>query len=130
MVSTKKLGGGLFIKRGAKIDNNKMKTFQLSNPIAVNSVGELVNKFADIFSYVVILFAVLAIVYVGFRFVIAQGKPDELNTLKTWLGWIVVGVAIVIGARMIIRIVINTLSATKTVDQGVIDSANRALDRK
>ena len=68
----------------------------------------------------------LAIVWVGFQFILAQGKPDRMNELKTWLLWIMVGIAVVIGARLMVDIVINTLGATGVVDQSVIQSVRSA----
>lgn len=104
-------------------------TFGLSNPLKANSIGEVVLDFVQIFSYVVILLAVLALIYVGFQYVIAsaQGASDKIKELHGYLLYIVIGIAIVIGARVIVQVVINTLSATGTVDSGIINSANNAL---
>ena len=44
-----------------------------------------------------------------------------------WLLYIVIGVAIIIGARIIVEVVINTLQATGTVSPGVINNAHNAL---
>ncbi|HEX7724178.1 MAG TPA: pilin [Candidatus Paceibacterota bacterium] len=101
----------------------------IQNPLSskFNSVGGLVQGALEIFSYVVVLFAVLMIVYVGLQFVLAQGEPKRLSELKDWLLWIVIGVAVVIGARIIVSVVINTLQATGTVSPGVIQNANNAL---
>ena len=102
-------------------------TFTLQNPLKVNSVGGLIQNFVVIFSYVVILFAVLALIWVGLQFILARGDVAKMKELKEWLLWIVVGVAVVIGARLIIQVVINTLSATGAIDQGIINSTDNAL---
>lgn len=104
-------------------------SFSLQNPLSnkYKTVGGLVGGFMEYFSYLVILFAVLALIYVGLQFVLAQGKPDKMKELKGWLGWIIVGVAIVIGARILVNVVINTLQATGAVNPNVINSANNAL---
>jgi hypothetical protein len=101
-------------------------TFAIKNPLNIDSVGGLVTTFVQIFSYIVIIFAVLLIVYVGFRFILARGNVTEMNKLKEWLMWIVIGVAVVIGARVMVNIIINTLSATGVVDQSTIQSARNA----
>jgi hypothetical protein len=106
--------------------SSSQPTFTLSNPLKVSSIGELVQNFVQIFSYIVILLAVLMLIYVGFLYVMSQGKPDKRKELNSWLLWIVVGVAVVISARLIINIVINTLSASGTVDSNVIQSARNA----
>ena len=99
----------------------------LSNPLTANSVGDLVKSFAMIFSYIVVLFAVLALVWTGLQFITAQGKPDKLTELKSKLLYIVIGVAIVIGARIIINVVINTLSASGVVNSQIIQHAKDAV---
>ena len=106
--------------------NTNIKT--LTNPLkGVTSVGDLVNKFVEIFSYLVIIFAVLALIWVGFQFIMAQGDTAKMSELKGWLLNIVIGVAIVIGARLIISIVVNTLQATGAVDSKVIEGANKLI---
>ncbi|MEK7642039.1 MAG: TrbC/VirB2 family protein [Patescibacteria group bacterium] len=103
-------------------------TFTLQNPLKVNSIGGLIQDFVEIFSYIAILFAVLLLIYVGLQFVLARGNSERLNDLKKWLFYIVIGVAVVIGARVIIQVVINTLSASGAVDQRTIQSAQRAAN--
>lgn len=44
---------------------------------------------------------ILAIVYTGFLFVAAQGKPEELTTAKRALFWTLVGALIVLGAQVL-----------------------------
>ncbi|MES2216026.1 MAG: TrbC/VirB2 family protein [Patescibacteria group bacterium] len=104
-------------------------TFTLQNPLKnVTSVGGLVNKFVEIFSYLVIIFAVIAIVFTGLQLILARGNPEKMKEASTRLGYILIGVAIVIGARIMVAVIINTLEATGTVNQNVIQGANRALD--
>mgnify|MGYP001608379131 CR=1 FL=1 len=109
--------------------NRGSGTFYLQNPLdpKFNSVGGLVQGFLEIFSYLVVLLAVLMLIWVGLQFVLAQGKPERMKELKNWLLWIVIGVAIVIGARIIVTVVINTLEATGTVSPRVIENANNAI---
>jgi len=67
-------------------------------------------------------------IWIGFKYILysAQGNVSEISSLHKQLLWLVVGVAVVIGARVIIELVINTLSATGTVSPGVINSARQA----
>lgn len=110
----------------AETASNTTGTFTLSNPLKVDSIGGLVQNFVEIFSYIAILFAVLMLIYVGLRFILARGDSDKMKELKEWLMWIVVGVAVVIGARIIIQVVINTLSASGVVDQRTTQSFKKA----
>lgn len=102
--------------------SSPQKTFTLTNPLKVNSVGDLVKDFVDIFSTVVIILAVLTLIWVGLQFILARGDATKMKTLKEWLLWIVVGIAVVISARLIVDIVINTLSATGTVDANTLNT--------
>ena len=104
-------------------------TFTLQNPLSskFDSVGGLLQGFIEIFSYLIILFAVLALIWTGLQYVLARGNPDEMTRLSNQLLYIVIGVAVVIGARLIIEIVINTLSATGTINSNVINSAQNAI---
>ena len=106
-------------------------TFTLSNPLdgKVDSVAGLVKAFVEIFSYLAIILAVLALIWVGFQYIISRGDVAKMTQLKNWLFWIVIGVAVVIGARVIIEIVINTLAATNVVDQGTLNSVRGAINR-
>lgn len=99
----------------------------LQNPLKVNSVGAAVNEGAKIFSYIAVLIGVIMLIWVGLQFILAQGNSDRLRELKSYLFMIVIGIAIVIGARVMIQIVVNTLSATGLVDQRVIQGANQAI---
>lgn len=105
----------------------KAELVRLTNPLKVDSIGGLVQNFVEIFSYIVILGAVLALIWVGLQFILARGNPTKMNELKGWLFYIIIGVAVVIGARIIIQVVINTLSASGVVDQRVIQSTQNAL---
>ena len=105
-------------------------TFTIQNPLKVNSVGDFIQSGVTIFTYVVILAAVLAFVWVGFQYILARGNPGRMKELSSWLLAIVIGVAIVIGARLLIQLVINTLSASGVVSSGVIQSATNALQKQ
>ncbi len=111
-------------------DTGSNKTIvTLTNPLSkkYDSIGGIVQGFVEIFSYIVVLGAVLALIWVGLQFILARGNPTKMNELKGWLFYIIIGVAVVIGARIIIQVVINTLSASGVVDQRVIQSTQNAL---
>ena len=94
----------------------------------MNSVGALLNTGIMIFTYLVVLGAVIAFIIVGLKYIMARGNSAKITEATTWLRNIIIGVAIVIGARVIIQIVINTLKATGTVNTEVIQSAENALN--
>lgn len=92
------------------------KTFaKLQNPLNADSIEDVVFLSVDIAMYLGMAFAILSIIFVGFKFVAAQGNEDKLKEAKSWLLWIVIGLAVLISARVIVDIVRNTL-----VDSGVV----------
>jgi hypothetical protein len=105
-------------------------TFTLQNPLKVNSVSDIILTFMEAASYLAVLFAVLMLIYVGLRFVLARGDSAELTKRKEQLLWIVIGVAVIIGARILISVIINTLSATGTVNPSIIQNAQNAFNRQ
>ncbi|MFA6295339.1 MAG: hypothetical protein WC666_02865 [Candidatus Paceibacterota bacterium] len=126
-VGTFQAGGNVApLQAGGNVSGD---TFTLKNPLKVDSIGGLVKNFVEIFSYIAILFAVVVLIYIGFKYVLysAQGNSKGIGDLHSWLLWTVVGVAVVIGARVIVEIVINTLGLTGTISPGVINSASNAL---
>lgn len=114
--------------------NSSSGIFTLQNPLRsdINSIGALVQAFVEIITYIAIIVAVLAFIWVGFQYVTsaATGNATKIKDLHNKLMWLVIGVAVVISARVIIQVVINTISATGTVSPTVIQSANNALQGK
>lgn len=102
--------------------------FKLQNPLQVDSIGGLVQSIVEILSYIAILAAIVMFIWVGFQYVInaAKGNASEIAKLHERLLWLIVGVAVVISARFLIQVVINTIEATGTVSPGVINSAKKA----
>ena len=102
-------------------------TATLQNPLTkVSSIGDLVKSGLQVFSYIAVLFAVMMLIVVGFQYIMARGNPDAMKKASQWLLYIVIGLAIVIGARIAVDVVINTLSANGVVDPNVIQSARNA----
>lgn len=97
------------------------------NPLNVKSVGELLNLIINLVVYLAVIFAVLALIWVGFKFIAARGKPEKYKEAGRHLGYIVIGLAIILGARLIVSIVLATLEASGAVNPNVINSAENAL---
>ncbi len=91
---------------------------KLQNPLNANSVQEVLLLAADIAIYIGVSFAILAIIFVGFKFVLAQGNSDKLKEAKMWFLWIIVGLAILISSKVIVEIVKNTLIQSGVVNRG------------
>lgn len=121
-------GGGKVGELDSGPDSNNKSLIGLKNPLKVKTIGGLVQTAVEVFSYIVIIFAVLAFIWVGLQYILARGNSEKMKEMSKWLGYIVIGVAVVIGARVIISIVINTLSSTGIVDERIIKSSRDALD--
>jgi nitric oxide reductase large subunit len=98
------------------VESNK-----LTNPLKVESVQGVIYLAVDIAMYIGVAFSILALIYVGFQFVMAQGNTDKLKEAKMWLLYIIVGLAILISARVIVEILKNTLSSAGVVDSSVFN---------
>jgi hypothetical protein len=94
----------------------------LQNPLKANSIREVIFLAVDIAIYIGTIFAVLAIIFVGFKFVAAQGNETKLKDAKTWFMWIIIGLAILISSKVMVEIVKTTLINSGVVDKSVFDT--------
>ena len=92
----------------------------LPNPLNVCSIQDLIFLIAQIATYIGVIAAVIALIWVGFKFIAAQGKPEELTKARSMFFWIIIGIAVLIGASAIVTILKNTLTAAGVVQAGVL----------
>lgn len=78
------------------------------------SVTEIIAKFIDFIINLGIVAVVLFFVYTGFQFVAAKGNPDAINKAKTSMMWTVVGTLVLIGGKVLVKVLENTLSGLTT----------------
>ena len=82
--------------------NTTGTNIKLINPL---KAGTSIESFLqNILSYVIrigTIVIILMIVYVGYLFVIAQGKPGEIEKARSALLWTVVGALILLGSQAI-----------------------------
>lgn len=81
----------------------------LENPINIDSIEELILRIVEVVLFILYPIAILAIIYAGFKFITAQGKPDEISDAKTIFFWAVVGTGLLIGANVILALVRDTI---------------------
>jgi len=86
----------------------------IDNPLKTKSLMAFVDNIIDAALDLGAIVAVLAIIYAGFMFVTASGDEEKIKTAKKILLYSVIGIAILLGARMISSIIVNTVTA---VDQ-------------
>lgn len=103
------------------------KTSTLQNPIKVKTVGEAIDTGMTIFTYFAVIIAVVCLIIVGLQFILAQGKSEEITKAGLRLWYIVIGIAIILGARLTVSIVLNTLKAAGVLTEQTSTNAQNAL---
>ncbi len=85
---------------------------KITNPLKkeFSDIPSLVNGLVKIALQVGTIVAVLALVWVGFKFILAQGNPGEIEKARQALWWVIIGIAILFGAQIIVEIIKGTLS--------------------
>jgi hypothetical protein len=76
---------------------------------AGTNVTDLVNQVIDIFSWIVGIVSVLAIIYGGFRYITSGGDASGVSAAKNTILYAIVGLVIVAIAQLIVKFVIGSL---------------------
>ncbi len=82
---------------------------RICNPIKQDSLTGLLKTVLEEAIKIGIPVIALAIIYSGFLFVAARGKPEEITKAKDALLYSLIGAAILIGAWAIAQLVSNTV---------------------
>ena len=80
--------------------------------IGVTSVFDLVEMIVKFIVAVGAPLCVIAIIWAGFTFILAQGDPNKLKEAKERLKWTLIGTAILFGASLITKVISGTPSWT------------------
>lgn len=100
---------------GATNQGQSSGNVTLVNPLGTGTT--LNTLLDDILQFVVrigSIVVILMLVYVGYMFVVAQGKPEEISKAKQALMWTVIGALVLLGAEAIaqgIQATVQALSA-------------------
>lgn len=87
----------------------KVPPIRLENPLKVKTISELLHLILDIVIIFAIPVIVFFIIYSGFLYVTAQGKPDQIKKATTAFTWTIIGAVIVLGAKALEVIITNTV---------------------
>ncbi len=90
-------------------------TSGLCNPLKVKSIHDLLTNILSFVVKIGTVIVVLMLVVTGFKFVIAQGNPTELEKAKKMLLWTLIGALIILGAQTIslmVQATVNSLAPT------------------
>lgn len=88
----------------------------ITNPLKTgDTVQDLFKSIIDnILIPIGAILAVLAFIWSGFLFVMAQGEPAKLETAKRALLYTAIGTAILLGAKVILDVITGTVSSLRT----------------
>lgn len=78
-------------------------------PLKFDSMTKLIQAVMEGVKNVGFLVGFVGIIYSGFLFVKAQGKPEALKNARAAFTWTIVGVFIILGAEVLVDVIINTL---------------------
>jgi hypothetical protein len=90
---------------------------KLDNPIKVNSISDLLLTLVDLAIYLGSIVAVLMFIYIGFKFVMAQGNDSAISEAKEWFMYAVIGTALLISSKVVVEVVKTTLISAGLVSE-------------
>lgn len=85
----------------------------IKNPIAANDFASFLETILNIVVEIGLPIVVIAIIFVGFKFVTAQGKPAAIEEAKKSFYYVIIGAAIVLGCKVIVVIIQSTVETIK-----------------
>jgi len=103
---------------------NPASGFNLTNPINVGSICGLMKKALDFILAIGSPVAALFLIYAGFQFVVARGKPEALKKARTNLVNVVLGIAIFMAAWLLGQVIANTLKSISPTNISSINSCS------
>jgi type IV secretory pathway VirB2 component (pilin) len=92
----------------------------ICNPLNSSDITALLTNLVNIAIPIGAIIAVIMFIYVGFKFIFAQGKPEAIKDAWKWFGYVAIGTAILIGAKVIVSIMESTLTSAGLVKQGLL----------
>lgn len=92
--------------------NNSGSSITLLNPLnAGTSLPALLDELLQFIIRIGTVVIILMVVYIGFKFVMAQGEPGKISEAREALMWTVVGALILLGAQAIASAIQATAQA-------------------
>lgn len=80
----------------------------------VQSVDDFLKMIFQVVMRIGVIIISVAIVLVGFQFVLAQGKPEAIKTARTNFLYTIVGASLILGAWIITTILSSTANSLST----------------
>ena len=88
---------------------------QLINPLSAGtSLPAFLSSILQFVVQIGTIVVILMLVYVGYKFVVAQGKATEIQDARRMLTWTIIGALILLGAQVIASGIQATVTALTT----------------
>ncbi|HEY4501967.1 MAG TPA: pilin [Candidatus Paceibacterota bacterium] len=100
---------GGFTGGGGNCNSVNNGTFTLCNPLAVDNFCDLIKAVLNVILALGVPIAVLFLVWSGFRFIFARGRPAELDAAKRNFMYVIIGIAVFLGAWTLATIISATI---------------------
>lgn len=100
---------GTFRITDAAVGCSTQSSVGLQDPLQFCNIYDFVQ--GVLFAFVQISMPILSffIVYAGFKFVMAQGKPGELTKARDNFKWLILGAILILGAWALAELIRNTV---------------------
>jgi hypothetical protein len=89
-------------------------TYTLEDPLGVKNFCDLVKALLDIILAIGVPIAVLFLVWAGFKFILARGNATELGVARKNFMYVIIGIAVFLGAWTLATIISTTLQSLST----------------
>lgn len=89
-------------------------SFTLKDPLGVSNFCDLVKALLNIVLAIGVPIAVLFLVWSGFRFILARGRPGDLETARRNFYFVIIGIAIFLGAWTLATVISATIQTLDT----------------
>ena len=86
----------------------------LDNPLAFDTLYDFLVAVLDVAIAIAFPALVLFFVWIGFKFLTAQGDPKEIQKAREYFLWAIVGALLVLGARVLAEAIRATVEQLKT----------------
>lgn len=84
---------------------------QLENPLGSQTLIGFFNDILDVILVFAVPIIVFFIIFAGFKFVMARGKPEEIESAKKALLYAVIGGVLILGAKVLLVVIQGTIEA-------------------
>lgn len=84
---------------------------ELTNPLHTTDIRDVIGRIIQAILGVTGSVALLAFIYGGFLWLISAGNPDQVKKGKEVMKWAVLGLAVIIGAYMIVSTIVTAFES-------------------